>query len=243
MVSSLINEVRIYFFQLLRTSSPTMEQRLFVGPFRPPMNPRPTAQVMNGPMQGPSFFQPPFGSLPSSQFQSGFPPAHRPGPPVAPPGIHPFGVPILPPSHLVTYVPQVYVPPHQLNFNAPSFSPSFLPTDRLRAPPVASNADKLPTGQPPVAIATSKPGINQSASSSTPTNPSPTPPPSSSSSSTLELGVPTSVIFIEGSPASLQLQLKNEALIGSIQNELRTAAIDRNFSEKFAMKREPQVAF
>ena len=51
----------------------------------------------------------------------------------------------------------------------------------------------------------------------------------------VQLGVPTEVVHIEGHPLSMYLQLCNERLIGSVQNELRIISEDQNFEVNYAL--------
>jgi len=224
-----------------------MEQRQFWGPYGAPLTAPPQAQAMNGLFQGPAFVQMPMGNLPPPQIQTRLPTGVNPPVPmpVAPqaPGFQQmglFGVPILPPGNPAMFPPQNFLQMPQLNINAPTFCP-LVGDVTSQSATTNSVSEKPVTPKTPVAITNPKPGFQPTAAStSTTTNPGPST--STSSSSSLEVGVPTSVIFIEGSPTSMQLQLKNEALIGSIQSELRTAAIDRNFAEKFALRSEPKVS-
>lgn len=226
-----------------------MDQQQFWGPYGSPLTspPQVQTQAMSGLYQGPAFLQMPLANMPPSQFQVRFPPGINPtGPgPMAsqPPGFQQlglFGVPIPPPSNPAMFTSQNFLPMQHLNINAPTFSPN---VDGMNAFSKTANAEKLATVQTPVALMTSKPGLNPTVSSTTPTNLGPSSASTSTSVSMLELGVPTSVIFIEGSPTSMQLQLKNESLIETIQSELRTATSDQNFTDKFAMRSEPKVSF
>ena len=51
----------------------------------------------------------------------------------------------------------------------------------------------------------------------------------------VQLGVPTEVVHIEGQPLSMYLQLCNEHLITSVQNELRIISEDQNFEANYAL--------
>jgi hypothetical protein len=57
----------------------------------------------------------------------------------------------------------------------------------------------------------------------------------------VQIGVPTEVVHIEGHPLSMYLQLCNEDLISSVQNELRMISEDQNFSVNYLLAEPPKV--